>query len=93
MTAWELTALESEYGSQFLSSSYSTIGHILDRTWTTTLWEFLDYFHITLKMQSENPYRNKTDFYIMSKVATFEKQSELKWFNFCRIYLQVELLF
>lgn len=91
-TAWEVTSFESGYGNQFLQLSDKNVGKCITRTWMSTLWEFLSYYQITLTNQLEpNPFRYSQDFFLMQKATTVLKGIELKWFNYCRIYLGVTL--
>jgi hypothetical protein len=89
--AWESCTTQCGLGKNFLCEPYKPIGAMIDRCWISTLWEFLDEHQITLETDSPDPTRFHGDGYLMKLVHGLSK-SELRTFNYCRIYLRVELL-
>jgi hypothetical protein len=57
----------------------------------TTLWEFLDVYQIKVARPTTFFFRFDGDCFLMSMTSVFYVR-DLRIFNFCRIYLKVELL-
>lgn len=56
LTAWEMTASETGLGLTFLSEPINKIEKIIEKTWMTTFWKFLDYYKIQFFRKLENPF-------------------------------------
>jgi hypothetical protein len=81
--SWETTMIECGPGENFLADPYSALSSVMNRMWITTLWEFLDSYEILLAYSQW--------FFLLSKVQWLECSVILR-LNFCRLYLQIELL-
>jgi Reverse transcriptase (RNA-dependent DNA polymerase) len=91
--AWENTVLESGLGPNFLTETGIAIRRVITKTWTTSLWEFIDTHNIKLQhVPAINESRSQNDFYIMKPASAFLSTADLRHFNHCRMYLQVNLL-
>lgn len=91
-TAWEYCRIESGLGPNFMSYTIDdTIKFYMARSWIFSIWEFVSRFGLKLRKNHESEKRSDDDELIMEKVISgnFTK-SDVKLFNWCRIYLQVE---
>lgn len=63
----------------------------MTRSWLLSLWEFVSTDKITLRKLKQPDRRSNYDGFIMEKVTqgNFNK-TDIRLFNCCRIYLQVE---
>jgi hypothetical protein len=82
--------MQSGLGENFLCTSYSTHGKALESTWITTLWEFMDTYKIQLRRQCISSLRFQEDYFLMSRVQRYGT-SDIRKFNYCRLFLQLEL--
>jgi ribonuclease HI len=91
--AWENTILECGLGSNFLCCKGTAIRKIITHTWITSMWEFSEVYNIQIQQTSPTDDRRfPNDFYLMAKAAFILNTSALRNFNYCRIFLQVNLL-
>jgi hypothetical protein len=92
-TSWAMTRIESGAGPQFLQQPYSKYNSFITLGWITTIWEFVSRYQIKLQNNTRPLKRRSKDEYIMHLIVQGNyKPYELRWFNACRLYLQVELL-
>jgi hypothetical protein len=94
---WQRTMQESGFGPNFLEKDGTKIIKVLTKGWMTSLWEFLIRNNLKLR-RKDSKYvrtpRNKDDSYLMEDICQVKLWSaeEMRKFNYCRLYLGVELL-
>lgn len=91
-TAWEYCRIESGLGSNFMAYEVDdNIKFYMSRTWIFSIWEFISRYKLTLRNDYKSETRSDDYDIIMVKVLSgnFNK-SDIRLFNWCRIYLQVE---
>jgi Reverse transcriptase (RNA-dependent DNA polymerase) len=93
-TAWECCRLQTGLGNNFFSTTITkNIRNYVSEGWMFTLWEFLQRYKISLQMITNETRRFDGDSFIMAKISnTNISKGDIRIFNFCRLYLQVELL-
>jgi hypothetical protein len=92
---WYRMKIECGLGCTFLEDKEIQMQQIVTPGWLLTVWEFLTEYRIRLKNVSvmERPQRFPTDSYIMREVCKYKwTKNILRQCNYCRLYLQVELL-
>jgi Reverse transcriptase (RNA-dependent DNA polymerase) len=93
-TAWEYCRIESGLGPNFMTYHVDDyLSFYMTRSWIFSIWEFISKFRIVLRTLHEPEQRSDDDDFIMAKVISgnFSK-TDIRLFNWCRIYLQVEKL-
>jgi hypothetical protein len=88
-TAYNTTMIESGLGPHFLEQPYKPMRTSVERTWISTLWEFVQEYAINLRQNSFNETIDIDDNFIMTK-AVKHRIHNISLFNACRLYLQVE---
>jgi hypothetical protein len=86
------TALESGLGPNFLAFKVTRINDIIEKTWISSLWQFLHDCKIKLVNNGKYEGRFKNDWYIMQLVPEDSNKEAIKDMNFCRLNLRVELI-
>jgi hypothetical protein len=90
--AWESTVLECGLGPTFLCEKGKAIRRVITNTWMTSLWEFIETHHIVLKNHTaQETKRFPQDFYLMKEASIILSKADLRHFNYCRIFLQLNL--
>jgi hypothetical protein len=94
LSSWTLTQLECGLGPEFLQQPFCSVRNIVTRGWIVCLWEFLyDYRIKQSPGRSQRIQRFEGDEYIMFRILQLNyAQYTLRAVNYCRLYLQVELL-
>jgi hypothetical protein len=93
-TAWECCRLESGLGNNFFKyPATKNIKQYVTQSWMLTLWEFLARYKIDLFNLEQDCRRFNGDGFFMAQLIHHNlPKSEIRIFNLCRIYLQVELI-
>jgi hypothetical protein len=96
-TSWVQTMAECGMGADFLLEDASNVSDILTDGWVVSLWKFLTSNSISVERIDTTYHRSKrnwTDEYIMKDVCKTKQftKEELRTFNYCRMFLKVELV-
>jgi hypothetical protein len=97
--SWDLLIKESGLGPKFMVYDFHRMKHLVTLGWITSIWELLQNFpeisirHLHQRAQCR-PMRFVGDRYLMHLILTNSdiQGNDLRLFNACRIYSQVELL-
>jgi hypothetical protein len=96
-TLWSRTMVESGCGPHFLEHKFMFFKNLVTDGWITSLWEFISEFDSTIKrvrLDSDRVLRHPNDKYVMEDICynPIWNINQQKQFNYCRLFLQVELL-
>jgi hypothetical protein len=94
---WQRTMQESGYGFNYLEKDGSEIHSNLKQGWMASMWQYLTFNTIWLRRiatTGQLKERFDWDSFIMEDMCKSQQWSteEKKKFNYCRLYLRVELL-
>lgn len=96
--AWHNTVKETGLGDNFWDIDFARVKHIVTKGWYSTLWEFLSQaegLSITrIDGLGHRPFRFEGDQYLMRMLLDLPgvSKDDIKVFNYCRLFLQVELI-
>jgi hypothetical protein len=87
--SYELLCLESGLLNPF-ENNYALFGKLVTNCYLKSTWEFASTYNITIKGPNNPAQSNReNDTLIMEYMCTQFDEHDLRWFNICRVYLQV----